>query len=263
MRRILIGIPALFILFLLQSYFWVPTYEEQTRGNPERLHEYIEASIGDAQILNPILSADSASNTIESKVFEGLIDRDEELRFRGRLATHWEIFEEAYFYVNDEAWIPKVGKADADEIVQLLKDNVQARKPRDDPLSRSMANIQKIEVIRGKTITVSKKEKGADGKIVPVTIRVEAPPRVRLSLKEVDQELFHNLSELLGKEYFSSFDGTRFIEVRPEAFSQKRVTYGKEMVPATEHNPVIVFHLRPDAKFHDGHIFDAYDVTFT
>ena len=77
-RNILIFAPVVLILFLLQSYFWVPTYEEQTRGNPERLNDYITASIGDASILNPILSADSASSEINNMVFEGLLDRDEQ-----------------------------------------------------------------------------------------------------------------------------------------------------------------------------------------
>ncbi len=263
MRRILIAIPTLFILFLLQSYFWVPTYEEQTRGNPDRLIEYIDASIGDAQILNPILSADSASSAIESKVFEGLIDRDEELRFRGRLATHWEIYEEAYFYVNDQALVPNVRKADAEGIVQFLGDAIRTRKGRNDPVSRSLSNIDKIEALPPRAFEVTKQEKDAEGKAVPVRIRVSAPARIRLFLKEVDQGLFHHLSEVLGREYFSSFDGARFIQVHPDAFSPKRAAYGKELVPATEHNPMVTFHLRPNVKFHDGHVFDAYDVKFT
>ena len=52
-RKILIIIPILVIFFLLQSYFWVPTYEEQSRGNPDRLSEYISASIGDASHSEP------------------------------------------------------------------------------------------------------------------------------------------------------------------------------------------------------------------
>ena len=112
-RKILIINPILVIFFLLQSYFWVPTYEEQSQGNPDRLKEYISGSIGDAAILNPILSADSASNDIESKVFEGLIDRDKDLRFRARLATSWKIYEEAFFYINERASIPQLGKASA------------------------------------------------------------------------------------------------------------------------------------------------------
>ena len=90
-RRILIFTPVILMILLLQSYFWVPTYEQQTRGNPERFNEYITASIGDASILNPTLSADSSSSEIESKVFESLIDYDENLHFRGRLATSWKM----------------------------------------------------------------------------------------------------------------------------------------------------------------------------
>jgi ABC-type transport system substrate-binding protein len=82
-------------------------------------------------------------------------------------------------------------------------------------------------------------------------------------LKEVDQELFFHLSELLGGEYFSSFEGGRFIEVHPEAFARNRSAYGREFLPGTEHNPIIVFRLRPNVKFHDGHVFDAEDVRFT
>ncbi|NIS60694.1 MAG: peptide ABC transporter substrate-binding protein, partial [Proteobacteria bacterium] len=263
MRWTLIAVPTLLILFLLHSYLYVPTYEEQTRGNPERLGEYIEGSIGDAQILNPILSADTASSAIESKVFEGLIDRDEDLNFRGRLATHWEIFEEAYFYVNDQASIPNIGKADAEGIVRLLRETLRERKQGDDKVSKALANIEKIEALPARIFEVSKQEKGAQGEKVAVRIRVKAPPRIRIVLKEVDQELFFHLSELLGREYFSSFDGARFIEVHPEAFARNRGAYGREFLPATEHNPVIVFHLRPHVKFHDGHVFDGEDVRFT
>jgi len=102
-RRFLILVPLVLSLLLLQSYFWVPTYDEQARGNPGRLEEYINASIGDASILNPILSADSASSEIDNQVFEGLIDRDENLRFRGRVAQSWEVTEEAFFFVNEAA----------------------------------------------------------------------------------------------------------------------------------------------------------------
>ena len=103
-KRFLILVPAIIILFLLQSYLWVPTYEEQTKGNPNRLREYVTASLGDATLLNPILSANSSSSQIESLVFEGLIDYDEELRFRGRLATSWKVFRRSLlFRVNGHA----------------------------------------------------------------------------------------------------------------------------------------------------------------
>jgi len=263
MRRVLIWVPILFILFLLQSYFWVPTYEEETRGNPGRLAEYIEASIGDAQILNPILSADSASSSIEARVFEGLIDRDQDLNFRGRVATRWEIFEEAYFYINDQTSSFPGQQASAQEILQFLQHAIKARRGKNDRLSKSLANIEKLDALPPRSFEVTKEEKEAGGKSAPVTIQIAAPPRVRLILKEVDQELFVRLSELLGKDYFASFDGSRFIQIRPETFSQNKTVYGRQFLPATEHNPVIVFHLRPGVRFHDGHPVTAEDVRFT
>ena len=120
-KRILIFAPLLLTLVLLQSYFWVPTYEQQAKGNPDRLNQYINASIGDAAILNPILSADSASSEIEGKVFDGLLDRDEDLNFRGRLAQTWRVYEEAYFYINAAADIPNLGRLNPPAIVELLR----------------------------------------------------------------------------------------------------------------------------------------------
>ncbi|MGD8461260.1 MAG: hypothetical protein PVH27_12970, partial [Desulfobacterales bacterium] len=146
-KRILILAPLLMSLILLQSYFWVPTYEQQAKGNPERLNQYINASIGDAAILNPILSADSASSEIIDKVFEGLIDRDEELRFRGRLATSWQIFEEAFFYVNDAADVPGLGQASPQEIMDLLQNARQKKHPSSAELQKTLDNIIGVALI--------------------------------------------------------------------------------------------------------------------
>ncbi len=260
-RKLLIWVPIIFIVFLLQSYFWVPTYEQETKGNPERLSEYIDASIGDAQVLNPILSADSASSTIESRVFEGLIDRDENLNFRGRVATHWDIFEEAYFYINDQATPPGASRG-TQGMAAFLQKEILSRKGKSDPLSRSLANIEKIEVLPPTTREITKEEKGPGGKSTPVILKIAAPERIRLALKEVDQDLFNRLPEILGKDYFSTFDGSKYLLV-PDAFASRKAAYVKEFVPATEHNPVIVFHLRPGVLFHDGQPVTAEDVRFT
>jgi len=106
LKRLLIIAPIVLALGLLQSYFWVPTYDAQTRGNPDRVVKFIEGSIGDAKILNPILNADGSSSRITGLVFEGLLDLDENLNLRGRLATDWSITESAYLTVIDGARFP-------------------------------------------------------------------------------------------------------------------------------------------------------------
>jgi ABC-type transport system substrate-binding protein len=264
-RRFLIFVPTIVILILVQSYFWVPTYEEQTKGNPNRLNEYITASIGDASVLNPVLSADSASSQINSKVFEGLLDYDEELRFRGRLATSWEIYEEAFFYVNENAPVPGMGKASAGDVVKLLQKAKAKDFPDNPEVKASLDNIKEVSIIPGKEFFETRhitKTKGEEGKI-ELKIRVMAPERIKLTLRKVDQDIFTNLSIILGDDYFRSFPAEDYLSTENSEFGVRSSEFASQILPATEHNPIVVFHLRPDVKFHDGHVFDAHDVKFT
>jgi ABC-type transport system substrate-binding protein len=264
-KRVLIFAPILLILFLLQSYFWVPTYEQQTRGNPKRLGGYIAGSIGDASLLNPILSADSASSNIENMVFEGLIDRDEQLRFRGRLAIFWQIYEEAFFYVNRSVNIPGLGTPTPEKIVDLLEKAKQKKITTFPGLTDSLANITEISVIPPRHYTIIKQEKdpNADKQKIEIKINVDSPARIKLVLNRVDQDLFQNLSHLLGKNYFDSFPGQGYLKTDHQLGKDKLTAYTRELLPATEHNPILKFFLRPGVRFHDGHIFDAEDVKFT
>ncbi len=272
-RRILIFTPILIIFLLLQSYLWVPTYEEQTRGNPKRLHDYITGSIGDASILNPILHADSASGDITGMVFEGLIDRDEELRFRGRLATSWDIYEEAFFYVNEKIDIPGVGKVRADEVVKLLQEAKKRDLETDLKLKVSLDNIREISIIPAREFLVARQAERTkqEGGEIDLKIRVRAPDRIKLVLHKVDQDLFSNLSAILGEDYFRSFPAEDYLTFENVLIpnsefripNSMKVRYANEFLPGTEHNPIVIFHLRPNLKFHDGHVFDAYDVKFT
>ena len=189
-KRILIFAPLLLTLVLVQSYFWVPTYEQQAKSNPDRLNQYINASIGDAAILNPILSADSASSDIEGKVFEGLIDRDEELRFRGRLATSWKLYEEAFFFVNESADIPGLGRANPQMVVDLLQKAKRDRVGSSAELNKTLDNIKSISLISANTYHITEPAKTSnDGKKAgEIKITVSAPARIKLHLHEVDQD---------------------------------------------------------------------------
>jgi len=264
-KRILIFAPLLLTLVLLQSYFWVPTYEQQAKGNPDRLNQFINASIGDAAILNPILSADSASSEIEGKVFEGLLDRDEDLNFRGRLAKTWKIYEEAYFYVNAAADIPGRGRLDPQAIVELLKNYKQKENLSPPALKQTLENIKAISLIPSRTYTVTKFAKITPDakKTTAIEISVSAPARVKLELNKVDQDLFTNLKQVLGDPYFSSFRGQQFLTAQPPIDKERLSFFARELLPAIAHNPVIEFKLRQNVAFHDGDIFDAQDVKFT
>ncbi|MGD8991303.1 MAG: ABC transporter substrate-binding protein [Desulfobacterales bacterium] len=264
-KRILILAPLALTAILLQSYFWVPTYEQQAKGNPQRLNQYINASIGDAAILNPILSADSASSEIEGKVFEGLIDRDEDLSFRGRLATDWKIYEVAYFYVNEAANVPGLDQASPQAIVNLIQAARERNAAFSDELQKTLDNIVAVSLISARTerVTEQIRNPSDDQGTAKIDLTVAAPARIKLELKAVDQDLFANLCQILGENYFSSFEGAKYLTATPAQETEQFKAYAQKYLPSVEHNPVIEFYLRPDVKFHDGHTFDAHDVKFT
>lgn len=256
-KRVLILAPTLVGLFLLQSYFWVPTFEDQVKGDPGRLTRYIETSIGDASILNPTLAADASSAAIHTLVFEGLIDRDLDLSFRGRLAEAWEIFEEAYLAVDETQRLPDGSAATADELLRYLERARAAGEP-------ALKLVRRIEVLPSQSSVeqIEVAEPGPERRNPAkrqVAVTVRQPPRIKFTLREVDQDFFTKIDRLLGG-YGDRIDPSRFVQAADPIVTRERAA---ELVPPTEHNPVVLFQLRKGILFHDGHEFDSGDVKFT
>jgi len=247
-KKVLLYIPLILILFLLQSFFWVPTYDKQATGNPARLVKYVQGSSGDAQILNPTLNADTSSSTICDLVFDGLIDLDKDLKYRPRLAESWTQYEEVYLAINTFWFLPGGGlEKDARNWSDLLVKALSENKQWSD-------NLRSIEVVAEETL---------EGEIEKIGYTLKQPARLKFTLKNIDQDFFEPVRKFLGEDYFKSFPYHLFIEAK-EAGQQKKLEkqYGN-ILRVTEHNPVIVFDLRKDAVFHDGHPFDSGDVLFT
>ncbi|MFQ5716642.1 MAG: ABC transporter substrate-binding protein, partial [Nitrospinales bacterium] len=266
-KRILIWLPAAMTLFLLQSFFWVPTYEKQAVGNPKRLVEYVRGSIGDAQILNPILSADTASGSINDLVFDGLIDLDDQLNYRPRLAREWTQFEEVYLVVDPS--YRKEGRliGDAGQWVRFIKQSLSAN-------ASWLENIRSIETLPGKEVQgkvevlkpETEKKTGAPPSLPQkreIAYILKQPPRLKFTLRRIDQDFFAPIKKSVGPEYFRDFPYEKFIIPRNPAHEKLLRPHYKEILQVAEHNPVIVFKLRPEVRFHDGHELDSGDVLFT
>ncbi|MCJ8500519.1 ABC transporter substrate-binding protein [Desulfatitalea alkaliphila] len=254
-RRFLIAAPTLLAVALLVSYFWVPSYEDQVGGNPERLTRFITASSGDASMLNPILSADSASSQIGSLVFEGLVDRDEHLAFRGRIARSWRIYAQAYFYINPQGTTRRWGKTNAATLVNGLR----TLTAQDDPFWH---NITAVDLLPSESLRhTAAPSDNADGE--PILLHVTPPPRVRLTLESVDPDLFERLEDELGAGYFDRFDPLPFVVPDGDIPQAQLATIARDILPATAYNPIIQFDLRPGVTFHDGRPVTAEDVRFT
>jgi len=256
-KKILIYLPIALTLFLMQSFFWVPTYDKQAVGNPARLVKYVQGSSGDAQILNPILSADTSSSSINELVFDGLIDLDRDLKYRPRLAKSWTQFEEAYLTLNPSAVLPD-GRLVDTTLADALRVALQGN-------SAWTKNLHSIEVIVGKTVQgeIEIPQTGPGAKAEKIIYTLQQPARLKFTLEKINQDFFEPIKAWLGEDYFAKFPyGQRIRAQDPTKQGALQGRYA-EILPLTEHNPVIVFDLRTDVVFHDGHPFDSGDVLFT
>jgi ABC-type transport system substrate-binding protein len=258
-KRWLIAIPLLVVALLLQSAFWVPRYETQSAGNPKRLTTFIEAGIADAEILNPILSADTASGEVEQLVFEGLIDVDENLEWTGRLAERWETTEEAYLAVLPGRAFPDGTPATAARAAERVRRALEE--------SDLAPDLRAVAVLAAeeRRAELSLVEADAEGqpRETRVPVRLNVPERVRISLARVVPDLFERLAPVLGPALLDP--AGLEVRVHPEGELAPEVLAERlpELLAVAEHNPVITFHLRRGVRFHDGEAFEAEDVRFT
>lgn len=248
-KRILVFFPLLICLFLFQSYLWVPNYEDQTKGNPQRLVQYINASIGDAALLNPILSSDSASSEIESLVFEGLLDRDKDLNLRPRVAKSWHIYEEVYVLLN-----PKKG-LEGSQIKAKIEQKIGV--PGGSPLS----SVEEVRLLPPESISC-RNLSSKDGRS-PKVCEIRYPERVFIRLSKVEPEIERYLLGVLGEDYFEGLDPAEFVTMEEEFKGELLPRLMEDLIKPVIENPVIIFRLREGVRFHDGHPLTAEDVKFT
>jgi ABC-type transport system substrate-binding protein len=258
-KRWLIVVPLAVVALLLQSAFWVPRYETQSAGNPKRLTTFIEAGIGDPQILNPILSADSAATQVENLVFDTLLDVDEELNTRGKLAERWETTEEASLLVLPGRVLPDGAPATAARVAERVRAALAAG-----PLARDVRAVEPLAAEqRRRELSIVTVDEAGQPHEQRVAARLDVPERVRITLARVVPDLFERLAPVLGRALLD--ERGLAARVHPEAALEPDALAAQlpELLPLTEHNPIVTFHLRRDARFHDDHPFDAGDVKFT
>ncbi|MBF2759310.1 MAG: peptide ABC transporter substrate-binding protein [Ectothiorhodospiraceae bacterium AqS1] len=263
---LLIILPLAITIILVQSHLWIPTQENQDRATPERLTRYIAGSAGDARLLNPILSSDVASGTIVDRVFDGLLDYDENLELRGLLAKSWELSEFASIAVLPDASFPDGQTVDA----KGIEGRVMAYLDR--PSTSELVRSVHIEPAR-----VEEREIELPQEEATATLTIRHPARVVFHLTRIDPDFFDRIESVLGPDYdrtpvadSDNPDTTpldEFIEVEPAAMRTPALA-SENAPPAEEfevfrHRPIIDFELRKGVRFHDGHEFDAGDVIFT
>lgn len=254
-KRVLILAPLVLVAFLLQSWLWVPSYEHQARGNPGRLEKFVEGSIGDAHFLNPVLSADSAASSILALVFDTLLELDENLALRGKLAERWEVTERAYLVVRSDARFPDGSPVTAAALRERLAAALGSEAP--------SVRVLPAELRSERREVAPPAGEGGPASPTAVELRVRVPERIALEFGEVMPDLADRLAPLLGPGYLAEFDPAPFVELPAGPAGEALRAELPALLPALEHNPVLTFHLRRGVRFHDGHELDAGDVRFT
>ena len=74
----------------------------------------------------------------------------------------------------------------------------------------------------------------------PVEVTVHQPPRLKFTLRAVDQDFFVKLNRLLNG-YVNRIDPSRFVEAAEPIVTRQQAG---ALSPVVEHNPVIIFRLR-------------------
>jgi ABC-type transport system substrate-binding protein len=261
-RRLLLLLPIVLAALLFQSAFWVPSYGSQTKGHPERLTTFIEARIGDAKLLNPVVSSDASSSAVSSRLFEGLLDADENLEVKGRLAERFELTELAYLLAIPERKLPDGRAATATALLETLRSAFDAGK-----LPELAKLVTQMRVVPPSVRAFSEEvlHASANGKPEPYEIKgsIKVPERVELKLSQVTPKFFEQLRPVLGADYFEQYPFADRFELENKKDVEELREKMPQLLPIGEHNPKITFYLRKGVRFHDGKPFSARDVKAT
>lgn len=259
-RRLLLLLPIVLAALLFQSAFWVPSYGSQSSGHPERLTTFIEAHIGDAKLLNPVVASDNSSSAIISRrVFEGLLDADENLEVKGRLAERFELTELAYVAAIPERKLPDGRAATGVALLETLRAAFAADKsPELAKLVTQMSVVPPSE----RALSEEVMHTSAKGKPEPYEIKgtISVPERVELRLSRVTPKFFDELRAVLGADYFENYPFASRFKLEKKQDLQELREKLPQLLPIGEHNPKLTFYLRKGVRFHDGKPFSAADV---
>ncbi len=160
---------AVFFLFCLSLSACSNTYQENPQESKDSgIAAYgdtiIEAGIGDARTLVPILASDSASGQICSMVFNGLVKYDKDLNLIGDLAESWQVKEDGLviiFHLRKNVRWHDGAPFTADDVEFTYKALIdpQVRTP----YSGDFQKVRSLEVIDPFTIKIIYKEPFSPG----------------------------------------------------------------------------------------------------
>jgi ABC-type transport system substrate-binding protein len=267
LRRIIIAFPIALLVFFGVAFLSVRVTP------PKKLNQLTIGSIGEAKILNPILSTTTADSEINELIFHGLVRYDEDINVIGDLATWWGISQNSTLFFAT----PAQAKEAADIVQKQRGDwdtwNLKEAKPEGNKvvLHLTKAGTSYQETLRPLVAKLNP---------LPVSfVRVSLSEGAKLDGKPATSQSV--LKRIKSNAVQSHFVGTSsefdlvVLGNTDEIVKSLRVLLqsdkGKDALGQCDvaetfpvlNEPEIVFHLREGVRWHDGKPFTARDVEFT
>ena len=260
-RSLVFGLPAVLISLFAASFVSVRIVP------PKVKNQIVSASIGEAKTLNPIQAADASASEVMDLVFDGLLAMDENLEVVGRIAETWELSQTSTVFFGNEAQAESAAKK---------LDALPAQWP--------AWGLVKTEVVADELL-LSLKEPGARKSVEIVkalnheflkkttVIRVELESSAPASMKHF-LEHAHTAAQVKRRWV----EGSGAYELTVVAPAEDVVKELKEYYAANKDlkaqievkeegthldEPIVVFHLRKDVRWHDGVPLTSRDAAFT
>lgn len=259
LRTLIVGIPLLLAAVTALALWTV------SRVTVDKKNEMYIGSIGEPGTLNPVQAADSASGSVTGVIFNGLLKYNAGLEIVGDLAAEWDLSQRSTFFFDsaEEAILAaanlEAGVMDREEL-HLRRYAVEGNRLE---LELSLPGVDDSEKLAAKF------------GVTPLTVRtlsVMAPKPLSDALtlfaaKESTARVVRVWSNgNLGELVFLGDDEATRERLRvwlAERFGEEGLRIEPVQGPGFLAEPVVVFLLHDDVRWHDGAPFTSRDVKFT
>lgn len=260
-RSLIYGLPILLAVLAIASLISVKLVPATAKN------ELIDGSLGDATMLNPILSTDLAAANLEVFIFNGLVKYGPNLKLVGDLAKSWEQKQiTTFFFKTPEA---------AQQAEQIIE--AQRAKWKGWTLASldAKGNVLLLNFSEPGKIQSDKIAKLLDTKTIePLTvihISVKNSARETLAKFRKSSPLANRIKRVWGTgdtvlELTCAGDSKpladalrNFYNTQPSLMA--KITVAPDGLMLDE--PEIIFHLRKNVRWQDGKPFTSKDVAFT
>jgi ABC-type transport system substrate-binding protein len=259
-RFFVYGIPVLLIALLVASFVTVASF------SADRTNELTVASIAEPTRLNPIQSAESAASEVESLVFEGLLQYDENLEIAPQLAKSFTLRQTTTVFFRDPA-----AALTALSFIRAARDRWEGWK-----LTEARAEGQRV-VLDFSEPGMEASQQVYDlfdhAMVVPLaTLRVETGEAARETVEAFGQAHPDAAIERVWFDFNAAAEVTVAGDGQAAETQWKEFLAGRKMEKATVTKleprpflaePEVRFVLREGVRWHDGAPFTSRDVVFT